>query len=182
MNWNWNSKVNFSYTLETKLELHSRNKKNQIYPPDCYWETDITENQPSSTHIRNNHNSEVSSWYSDPNLELQSGNRKSKVAPRRPFWKPRHWKSICFCPWPQTTCTKNFKLKFQSKLELRCGNHSIYRQTERQTQTSRRTESSITPHPHTSTPHPPPPTKNNHVNHTFYILILYFADLIFLFG
>ena len=35
------------------------------------------------------------------------------------------WQSLGFCLQPQRTCTWNLKLKFQSKLELRCRNHAI---------------------------------------------------------
>ena len=54
---------------------------------------------------------------------------KSNMAARRPFWKWRSWKSIGFCLWPLSTCIWNFKLKFQSKLDLCSGNHVIYRRT-----------------------------------------------------
>ena len=36
----------------------------------------------------------------------------------RPFWKWHHWKSIGFCPQPET-CRWNLKLKFHSKVMLR---------------------------------------------------------------
>ena len=40
--------------------------------------------------------------------------------------RKRHsWQSLRFCLQPQRTCTWNLKLKFQSKLELRCRNHAI---------------------------------------------------------
>ena len=42
-----------------------------------------------------------------------------------PFWKRHSWQSLGFCLQPQRTCTWNLKLKFQSKLELRCRNHAI---------------------------------------------------------
>ena len=44
---------------------------------------------------------------------------------RQPFWKRYSWQSLGFCLQPQRTCTWNLKLKFQSKLELRCRNHAI---------------------------------------------------------
>ena len=44
---------------------------------------------------------------------------------RQPFWKRHSWQSLRFCLQPQRTCTWNSKLKFQSKLELRCRNHAI---------------------------------------------------------
>ena len=44
---------------------------------------------------------------------------------RQPFWKRHSWQSLGFCLQPQRTCTWNLKLKFQSKLELRCQNHAI---------------------------------------------------------
>ena len=70
--------------------------------------------------------------------------KKSKMATRQPFWKWHRWKSIGFCPWPPTTRIWNFKLKFQSKLELRSG-------------TDRQTDKVIPvyippPPPHTHTP------------------------------
>ena len=73
---------------------------------------------------------------------------------RRPFCKWHRWKLLGFCPYPQTTCIRNLELKFQSKLELRSGNHVAYRRTDRQTdrQTDGQGESSITH------PHPPPAT------------------------
>ena len=46
------------------------------------------------------------------------------MAARRPFWKWHIWKFIGFGPWPQATCIWTLKLKFQSKLELRSGNHA----------------------------------------------------------
>ena len=52
---------------------------------------------------------------------------KSNMAARQPFWKWHHWKSTGFGPWPQTTCIWNFKLKFQSKLELCSENHATHR-------------------------------------------------------
>ena len=48
------------------------------------------------------------------------------MATRQPFWKRHSWKSIGFCLQPQRTCTWNLKLKFQSKLNLRSGNHAAY--------------------------------------------------------
>ena len=60
------------------------------------------------------------------------------MAARRPFWKWHRWKSIGFCLWPPSTCIWNFKLKFQSKLDLCSGNHVVYRQTDGQT--DRRTD------------------------------------------
>ena len=59
------------------------------------------------------------------------------MAARRPFWK-WCWKSIGFCQWPPSTCIWNFKLKFQSKLDLFSGNHVVYRQTDGRT--DRRTD------------------------------------------
>ena len=59
--------------------------------------------------------------------------QKSNMAARRPFWKWCRWKSIGFCLWPPSTCIWNLKLKFQSKLDLRSGNHVVYRQTDGQT-------------------------------------------------
>ena len=44
---------------------------------------------------------------------------------RQPFWKQHSLQSLGFCLQPQRTCTWNLKLKFQSKLELRCQNHAI---------------------------------------------------------
>ena len=44
---------------------------------------------------------------------------------RQPFWKWHSWQSLRFCLQPQRTCIWNLKLKFQSKLELRCQNHAI---------------------------------------------------------
>ena len=44
---------------------------------------------------------------------------------RQPFWKPHSWQSLGFCLQPQRTCTWNLKLKFQSKLVLRCRNQAI---------------------------------------------------------
>ena len=44
---------------------------------------------------------------------------------RQPFWKGHSWQSLGFCLQPQGTCTWNLKVKFQSKLELRCQNHAI---------------------------------------------------------
>ena len=44
---------------------------------------------------------------------------------RQPFWKRHSRQSLSFCLQPQRTCTWNLKLKFQSKLELRCRNHAI---------------------------------------------------------
>ena len=71
----------------------------------------------------------------------------SKMAARQPFWKWHSWKSIGFCPGPPTTiCIWNFKLKFQSKLELRSRNHVAYRRTDRET--DGQGDSSITPPPH----------------------------------
>ena len=70
---------------------------------------------------------------------------KSKMSARRPLWKWHRWKSIGFCPWPSTICIWNFKLKFQSKLELRSGNHVAYRRTDRQT--DGQGDSSIPPPP-----------------------------------
>ena len=52
---------------------------------------------------------------------------KSNMAARRPFWKWPLWKSKDFGPWPQTTCTLNLKLKFQSKLKLLSRNHVTHR-------------------------------------------------------
>ena len=44
---------------------------------------------------------------------------------RQPFWKRHSWQSLGFCLQQQRTCTWNLKLKFHSKLELRCRNHAI---------------------------------------------------------
>ena len=55
------------------------------------------------------------------------------MAARRPFWKWRRWKSIGFCLWPPSTCIRNLKFKFQSKLDLCSGNHVVYRQTDGRT-------------------------------------------------
>ena len=55
------------------------------------------------------------------------------MAARGPFWKWCRWKSIGFCLWPPSTCIWNFKLKFQSKLDLCSGNHVVYRQTDGRT-------------------------------------------------
>ena len=44
---------------------------------------------------------------------------------RQPFLKRHSWQLLGFCLQPQRTCTWNLKLKFQSKLELRCWNHAI---------------------------------------------------------
>ena len=55
------------------------------------------------------------------------------MAARRPFWKWRCWKSIGSCLWPPSTRIWNFKLKFQSELDLCSGNHVIYRQTDGRT-------------------------------------------------
>ena len=65
------------------------------------------------------------------------------MAARRPFWKWHRWKSIGTCLWPPSICIWNFKLKFQSKLDLCSGNHVVYRQTDGQT--DGRGESSIPP-------------------------------------
>ena len=46
---------------------------------------------------------------------------------RQPFWKRHSWKSLGFCLQPQRTSTWHLKLKFQSKVELRCRNHVTYR-------------------------------------------------------
>ena len=74
--------------------------------------------------------------------------KNPKCLPSGPFWKWHCWKSIGFCPWPPTTCIWNFKLKFQSKLELCSRNHVAYRRTDRQTyrQTDGQGDSSIPPH------------------------------------
>ena len=70
---------------------------------------------------------------------------------KNPLWSPGghfdRWKSICFCPWPPTTCIWNLKLKFQSKLELRSGNHVAYRRMDRRTdrQTDGQGDSNIPP-------------------------------------
>ena len=47
--------------------------------------------------------------------------------PQNPIWPMggHCWKSIGFCPQPQTTCIWNLKL--QSKLQLCSGNHATYR-------------------------------------------------------
>ena len=44
---------------------------------------------------------------------------------RQPFWKRHSWQSLGFCLQSQRTSTWNLKLKFQSKLELRCRNNAI---------------------------------------------------------
>ena len=59
--------------------------------------------------------------------------KKSNMAARQPFWKWRHWKSIGLCLWPPSTLIWNFKLNFQSKLDLCSGNHVVYRQTDGRT-------------------------------------------------
>ena len=66
-------------------------------------------------------------------VKLESGNQKSNMAARRPFWKWHRWKSIGFCLWPPSTCIWNLKLKCQRKLDLCSGNHVVYRRTDGQT-------------------------------------------------
>ena len=56
--------------------------------------------------------------------------KKSNMAARRPFWKLHLWKSTGYCLWPPSICIWNFKLKFQSKLDLCSGNHVVYRETD----------------------------------------------------
>ena len=43
--WNWNSKANLTYTLETTSPTESRNPKNLIWPPGGHFENDVAENQ-----------------------------------------------------------------------------------------------------------------------------------------
>ena len=59
--------------------------------------------------------------------------KKSNMATRWPYWKWGRWKSIGLCLWPPSICTWNFKLKFQSKLDLCSVNHVVYRQTDGRT-------------------------------------------------
>ena len=48
------------------------------------------------------------------------------MATRQPFWKRHSWKLIVYRLQPQRTRTWNLKLKFQSNLDLRSGNHAAY--------------------------------------------------------
>ena len=49
------------------------------------------------------------------------------------FWKWYRWKSTGFCLWPAPICKCNLKVKFLIKLDLRSGNHVVYKGTDRQT-------------------------------------------------
>ena len=64
-------------------------------------------------------------------LKLESGNRKSNIASRWQILKVTSLKINRLLP----IATNNvyMKFKFQSKLELRSGNHVTYRRTDRQT-------------------------------------------------
>ena len=53
--------------------------------------------------------------------------KNSNMATRQPFWKWCCWKSLGTCLWPPSTWLWNLKLKFQSKLDLRSGNHAAYK-------------------------------------------------------
>ena len=94
------------------------------------------------------------------------------MAPRPPFWKWRLWKSICFCPWPPSTCIWNLKLKFQSKLDLCSGKHVVYRRTDGRADRRTRWFQYTPPRPHPPTPPdfsipppPPPHIVSNHQHH-----------------
>ena len=50
------------------------------------------------------------------------------MAARQPFWKWRRWISIGSCLLPASICKWNFKLKFQSKIDLCSGSPAVYRQ------------------------------------------------------
>ena len=65
------------------------------------------------------------------------------MATRPPFWKWHRWKSIGSCLWPPSICIWNFKVKFQSKLDLCSRNHVVYRQMDGRT--DEQGESSIPP-------------------------------------
>ena len=53
--------------------------------------------------------------------------QKSNIAARRPFWKWHCSKPIGYCLWPPSTFMWNLKLQFQSKLNIRFGNHASCR-------------------------------------------------------
>ena len=61
-------------------------------------------------------------WWSF--LHANRAHHKKPHSPASTLWKWHHWKSISFCLWPQTTCTWNLRLKFQSKLALHSRNHT----------------------------------------------------------
>ena len=96
--------LKFWLDVQSQTKVRVQKQKNPISSPVGHFENDIAKiNRLLSLHTSN-------MWLKF-RLDIQShtkesrNKKKSKMAARRPFWKWYLWKSIGFCPWPQTKFT-----------------------------------------------------------------------------
>ena len=119
--WNWNSKTNSSYTPET-MPPNPETRRSNMSARSSFWKWhQIYRLLPI-------HTGNVLLYFGS---DIQSQTKVRVLKPKKiQSWKWHCWKSTGFCLWLQSTCTWNLKLKFQSKLDLRSGNHVTHRQMQ----------------------------------------------------
>ena len=114
----------FGLDIQSQTEIRVRKPKKLTLPPGSRFERDISENQKISVHGRKQYAHEILNWNSKatsshawdtmPRIESIYQKNKSNMATRLPIWRWHRWKSICFCPIPQTTCLWNLEFKFKT--------------------------------------------------------------------
>ena len=128
---NWSLNLIF----KAKLNLESNMATRQPFWKLHHWKSIGFDPWPQTKYMQFEIEIPKQTWvmHRKPCHLLIPDTEKSNMATGQPFWKWHWWKWIGFCPLPQRMCIWNLKLKFPNKLELRSGNHVVYRQTDGRT-------------------------------------------------
>ena len=122
--WIWNSKPNWSYSLETK--------KSNMANRQPFWKWHIWKSIGSFSY------SLVMCYWSldlifKAKHKLESGNQKIQDGHQAAILKVTSLKINRLLPMATNNMHVKFQIKFQSKLELSSGNHVVYRRTDGRT-------------------------------------------------